>query len=242
MGIGGILLCILAGILLVLCLVLLAPVSYTLKGKTPEKGPEQKPEFSADLAVYGIPVPYRRFLNKEKKEKKENAGTPRRKKERAKFSLRNFYASINNAKRFLSYYLELLKSEHGQGAINSLKETAGKVIPKLLPKKWYVRGNVGFGDPYLTGKLAEGLVYLSPFTGKSLQVNPVFEEPEMNLKAYAKGRIRVYTLLFAGWKLYRDPYIRMCLEKLKKAPSPHGAVRYPQARQARCATSAEEGR
>ena len=222
MGIGGVFLCILLVILAVFCAVLAAPLSYTVKAQTPKEGLGKEASFTARLSLYGIPLPYERFLADHKKNKgKKQAARPAK---RAKFSLRNFYASINNAKRFFAYYGRLLTSEHGQEALHSILQTGREVLPRLLPKKWTIRGDVGFADPSLTGSVAGILAFLSRFTGKHLQVNLRFEEETLDLSAYAKGRIRVGTLLFAAWKLYRNPYLRKSLKALKAAPSPHGEM------------------
>jgi len=92
-------------------------------------------------------------------------------------------------------FLTIWKQEETQAAFALCRNTIGKVVKAILPKKWSVTGNVGFEDPSVTGYLMAGLGIGYPFLGNHIRITPDFEHSVLQLEGRAKGRIRIFTLI-----------------------------------------------
>lgn len=112
---------------------------------------------------------------------------------------------------------EFLEKEENKNTFRLLKRQVIRFFKHILPGK--VSGTVRFGfeDPYTTGRI---LTYISPFYGwygRAIQVIPVFDEQVLDGEFSLKGRIRIATLLFIGFQVWRDKNFRTLLKRWQAA-------------------------
>ncbi|MDI9508814.1 MAG: DUF2953 domain-containing protein [Clostridiales bacterium] len=79
-----------------------------------------------------------------------------------------------------------------------------KLLKHLLPRKLESNLIFGTGDPCSTGQALGGFALLYSFYGDKLQITPDFENKVFKGKHYARGRIRIWTLLIIIIKLLLD--------------------------------------
>lgn len=113
--------------------------------------------------------------------------------------------------------MEFLEKEENKNTFRLLKRQVIRFFKHVLPGK--VSGTVRFGfeDPYTTGRI---LTYISPFYGwygRTIQVIPVFDEQVLDGELSLKGRIRIATLLFIGFQVWRDKNFRTLLKRWQAA-------------------------
>lgn len=113
--------------------------------------------------------------------------------------------------------MEFLEKEENKNTFRLLKRQVIRFFKHVLPGK--VSGTVWFGfeDPYTTGRI---LTYISPFYGwygRTIQVIPVFDEQVLDGELSLKGRIRIATLLFIGFQVWRDKNFRTLLKRWQAA-------------------------
>jgi len=82
------------------------------------------------------------------------------------------------------------------------------LLRHILPRRIKGKIRFGFEDPYVTGQV---LTYISPFYGifaRRLTVIPVFEGPVLDGEVRMTGRIRIGTIIWIAFLLWREPDIR----------------------------------
>lgn len=112
---------------------------------------------------------------------------------------------INNVK---NSFIEYLRKDTSKKAIKEIKKIIIKLIKHILPRKLKATVGFGFEDPSTTGKV---LGYSSIFYGvygENLELEPDFDKEVLYGKYMLKGRIRMFNVLLAGFKLYRNKWIR----------------------------------
>lgn len=112
---------------------------------------------------------------------------------------------INNVK---NSFIEYLRQDTSKKAIKEIKKIIIKLIKHILPRKLKATVGFGFEDPSTTGKV---LGYSSIFYGiygENLELEPDFDKTVLYGKFNLKGRIRIFNVLLAGFKLYRNKWIR----------------------------------
>ena len=65
------------------------------------------------------------------------------------------------------------------------------MIKAVLPRNWYVSGEIGFEDPATTGYMMGILGSLYPVLQSRVQIIPNFENKMIQLETAAKGHIRL---------------------------------------------------
>lgn len=112
---------------------------------------------------------------------------------------------------------DFLEKEENKNTFRLLKRQVIRLFRHILPGKVSGKVRFGFEDPYTTGKI---LTYISPFYGwygRKIQVIPVFDEQVLEGEISLKGRIRIATLLFIGFQVWRDKNFRTLLKRWKAA-------------------------
>ena len=110
-----------------------------------------------------------------------------------------------------------LEKEENKNTFRLLKRQVIRLFRHILPGKVSGKVRFGFEDPYTTGRI---LTYISPFYGwygRKIQVIPVFDEQVLEGEISLKGRIRIATLLFIGFQVWRDKNFRTLLKRWKAA-------------------------
>lgn len=112
---------------------------------------------------------------------------------------------------------DFLEKEENKNTFRLLKRQVIRLFRHILPGKVSGKVRFGFEDPYTTGRI---LTYISPFYGwygRKIQVIPVFDEQVLEGEISLKGRIRIATLLFIGFQVWRDKNFRTLLKQWKAA-------------------------
>lgn len=109
-----------------------------------------------------------------------------------------------------------LKEKESKDALNVLKTMCFKLLRHISPRK--IKGNIefGFSDPATTGQVYGFICLFYGVYGEKLLITPDFENEIMKGKLYVRGRIRIFTLLIIGIKLYRQKRLREMLSYIKR--------------------------
>jgi len=104
------------------------------------------------------------------------------------------FDGIKGIKNKIDYYKNY---PHRDEIIRATWELIKALCKKIIPKKLQLTGEVGLDLPHNTA-------YLFAFTGSLCLpisgIKPNFDEQTMNLKLYARGKIRLWSIL---WPLFR---------------------------------------
>lgn len=137
--------------------------------------------------------------------------------QKIKVTFQRICGKLKTAEERWQKLMEFLEKEENKNTFRLLKRQVIRFFKHVLPGK--VSGTVRFGfeDPYTTGRI---LTYISPFYGwygRTIQVIPVFDEQVLNGELSLKGRIRIATLLFIGFQVWRDKNFRTLLKRWQAA-------------------------
>ena len=80
------------------------------------------------------------------------------------------------------------------------KELIVRLLRALRPKRFALRGVIGFEDPSLTGKALGALGVIAALTGLNMVLHGNFEEPEIKGHGAMAGKVTLWALL---WPLVR---------------------------------------
>lgn len=137
--------------------------------------------------------------------------------QKIKVTFQRICGKLKTAEERWQKLMEFLEKEENKNTFRLLKRQVIRFFKHVLPGK--VSGTVRFGfeDPYTTGRI---LTYISPFYGwygRTIQVVPVFDEQVLDGELSLKGRIRIATLLFIGFQVWRDKNFRTLLKRWQAA-------------------------
>ena len=137
--------------------------------------------------------------------------------QKIKVTFQRICGKLKTAEERWQRLMKFLEKEENKNTFRLLKRQVIRFFKHVLPGK--VSGTVRFGfeDPYTTGRI---LTYISPFYGwygRTIQVIPVFDEQVLNGELSLKGRIRIATLLFIGFQVWRDKNFRTLLKRWQSA-------------------------
>ncbi len=137
--------------------------------------------------------------------------------QKIKVTFQRICGKLKTAEEKWQKLMEFLEKEENKNTFRLLKRQVIRFFKHVLPGK--VSGTVRFGfeDPYTTGRI---LTYISPFYGwygRTIQVIPVFDEQVLGGELSLKGRIRIATLLFIGFQVWRDKNFRTLLKRWQAA-------------------------
>ena len=86
--------------------------------------------------------------------------------------------------------------------------TAGRVLKRILPKKWDLSGTLGLDDPADTGSVFAVIGAACPFLEDHMDLRAQFERPEVDLRLNSQGSIRVGAVLIAVLAFWFDKNVR----------------------------------
>jgi hypothetical protein len=122
--------------------------------------------------------------------------------------LRNFVAILTNIKRIKNLIKDFLDDELNRESIRLLFRSLRKFLRHIAPTKLRSQFVFGTGDPCSTGQVLGVLGILYALYGNNIQITPDFINERFEGKHYAKGRIRLLTLLIIAIKLILDKRIK----------------------------------
>ena len=132
--------------------------------------------------------------------------------------VKELWKKIQDGKIKAEHYFELWNKKETQVTFQRAKNKLGKVIKAIMPKKWYICGDVGLKDPSITGKMMGALGAMYPIVGNNVLIIPDFENEILELKGKAKGKIRlgnlVYQIISLLLNRYCFKFIKLVLDEL----------------------------
>jgi hypothetical protein len=157
----------------------------------------------------------RRFLNKLRNIKEKIISFFRTVKERIK----NWIKVSFNIKHKIHLVSAFFKDEGNRDGFRLTFHSVKKLLKHVLPTKLKSTIIFGTGDPCSTGQALGALSILYSFYGDKIQITPDFENKRLEGKHYARGRIRLVTILIIVIKLLdkRFKQLKSNMKTLKEA-------------------------
>lgn len=124
---------------------------------------------------------------------------------------------IRNVVDVKNSFIEYLRRPESKAAIKEIKNIVFKVLRHILPCKLKARIKFGFEEPATTGNVLGIASIFYGIYGSNLELEPDFDRQVLAGEYNLKGRIRVFTLLLAAWKLFRNRWIRDFISFSKKS-------------------------
>lgn len=100
--------------------------------------------------------------------------------------------------------------------MEKVKEYIVLTFKHILPRKKKVIINLGFDNPADTGQVLAVAGTLYPVIGEFVEIYPNFEDKELKLDGYLKGRIRGVNVVIIIIKVIRDKAIKRLIYNLNK--------------------------
>lgn len=160
-------------------------------------------------------------FHEEKPEEKEQPVKDNKKKKEKKKRVKK---SKNTSKKEGIYdrikgYIEIIKTEEFKVGYELCKKQISRLLKQVFPRKWEIKGSAGFEDPLNTGKLCAALGVLYPWMHEHVKVTGDFESTNIDVRAYAKGRIYIVVLVAIFIKVYFNKNLKHLLTLFKNETS-----------------------
>lgn len=111
------------------------------------------------------------------------------------------FTTIANIKQKYDMITDFIRNELNREGFKITYSSLIKILKHILPRKLKSRIVFGTGDPCSTGQALGVFGILYSFYGDKVQIVPDFEKKVLEGKHYARGRIRLVTLLIIVIKL-----------------------------------------
>lgn len=148
-------------------------------------------------------------------EKEDNR--PKRKKEnplkKIKELIKKIFNRIKDVREKKEQLTAWMQKEENKKTLELLFKHIKRVLKHILPVKMKGILRFGFDDPYVTGQVTSGAAVFYPLYAKKLQLYPVFDENILEGELFIRGRVRLATVLWSIFLLYRDKNIRSFIRR-----------------------------
>ncbi len=137
-----------------------------------------------------------------------------------KNKLKELLQKLLNIKSKINLILSFIRDDGNKESFRFTYVSLKKIIKHILPRKLKSKLIFGTGDPCSTGQALGAFGILYSIYGDSLQITPDFENKVFKGSHYARGRIRIGTILIIAIKLLLDKRfkeLRMNFQQLKEA-------------------------
>lgn len=108
------------------------------------------------------------------------------------------------------YYMEV-----HQYAIAKIKSQIFYLFKRLKPKKFMIKGRLGFEDPSITGKFIGFMSVLYPIYGNAIDVIPDFQNKIYDMTVELKGKIRIFPFVVVLIRMLLDEKIRKTYRNIR---------------------------
>lgn len=109
---------------------------------------------------------------------------------------------------------EIIENEENQEAFRVVLHGIGSILKHVMPRKHLVKMKFGLEDPSLTGKILGAIYATSAVLGIRYEIEPNFEQKIIEVDAWAKGHIRIFSILVAALKMYKNKKIKELVHKI----------------------------
>ena len=136
--------------------------------------------------------------------------------QKLRFSFRVFCDKLKSVREMAGTVREWIGDEKNKASVRLLLRQAKRMLKHVLPRKGHAQVTFGFDDPSTTGQV---LTFLSPFYplyGRVLELHPVFDGSVLSGEADIRGRIRLASLLWLCFAVYRDKHTWNMIRKLRR--------------------------
>ncbi len=136
--------------------------------------------------------------------------------EKLRFSFRAICGKLRDIKKLIQDGRAWLEDEKNQASIRLLLRQARRLLRHIFPLKGHASVTFGFDDPYNTGQVLSAVSPFYPIYHKILEIHPVFDESVLRAQGDVRGRIRLLTLLWLAFQVYRDKHTWRLIRKFIK--------------------------
>lgn len=130
-------------------------------------------------------------------------------------SIKQVLSKLANIRQKVSLIKEFISEEDNRMAFGVTWQSLKKLLKHVLPKKLSSRVVFGTGDPCSTGQALGALSLLYGIYGEHVRITPDFENKVFEGSHYARGRIRMGTLLIIVIKLLLDKKFKQLKRNFK---------------------------
>ena len=117
----------------------------------------------------------------------------------------------------MDYYRRIITGSCGRRAAAKVMNKLMAIIVRMLPADWYIRGTIGLGDPYRSGKIAQITSVLYPVTEEHLELDTEWHQYQLDLHIRMDGKFRLGTFVTNLVPLLFDKDCRKVFKKFMKA-------------------------
>lgn len=150
------------------------------------------------------------------KEKAEKLpGKIQKKFRKIQYTFQNFCDKIGDIRNKIEEIKELLNDENNIAAFLLCKDQLFILLRHIAPRKKKGKIEFGFEDPADTGYVLGCISILYAAIGEQVQIYPNFEEEVLEGELMLRGRLQLFVVLKAAWKLYRDKNLKQLYKKFK---------------------------
>ncbi|MGB4661224.1 MAG: DUF2953 domain-containing protein [Mobilitalea sp.] len=121
-----------------------------------------------------------------------------------KEKIASIFQNLTDVQRKIGLISAFISDEMNRAGMKRTFKSIKKIVKHILPTKLKSKVIFGTGDPCSTGQLLGLCAILYSFYGDNMQITPDFQNARFEGQHYAKGRIRLITLLFIVIKLILD--------------------------------------
>lgn len=136
--------------------------------------------------------------------------------EKLRFSFRTICGKLRDIKTLIQAGRAWMEDEKNQASARLLLRQARRLLRHIFPLKGHGSVTFGFEDPGSTGQVLAAVSPFYPLYHKILELHPVFDESVLRAQADIRGRIRLLTLLWLAFQLYRDKHTWKLIRKFMK--------------------------
>ena len=135
--------------------------------------------------------------------------------QKIKKKIKSIFDTLSNIKRIIGLARDFLNEEVNQNGIKLSLASVGKLLKHMAPTKLRVSLVFGTGDPCSTGQALGVASIIYGYYGECIQITPDFINKRFEGKLYARGRIRLFTLLIIVIKLILDKRFKLLKKNIK---------------------------
>ena len=133
-----------------------------------------------------------------------------------KYTFSSVYDKIKEVWNNISYYKERITAEENKLFFGRVKERLFKILKSIKPRVLKADLLIGTGSPDTTGYVCALYGMLSPILGRDFILTPDFEEKVLKGSFYAKGKMRIFTILRHGIMVLLDKQLKAFMKEMKR--------------------------
>jgi hypothetical protein len=121
-----------------------------------------------------------------------------------KAKMGQIFSTVSSLRFKMDLILKFLRDELNKEGIHLTFSSLKKLLKHIMPTKLKSKLTFGTGDPCSTGQALGAMSILYSFYGDRIQITPDFERNILEGEHFARGRIRLVTILIIVVKLIFD--------------------------------------